>query len=1052
MLPSNNSSWLFMRFICCSILLLISTVSASEPPNLLPVPTRLVLQQGEFDFSSGFNIDAPDNILLNQATERFVQRLALQTGVDIADTPQQTLRITVTDARQSNIPVVQMNEQYQLRISQHEIELDATTEIGVLRGLETLLQLEKNGKAPALQLYDAPRFSWRGVLLDPARRFLPFPTLLRQLDIMAAVKLNVLHLHLTDDQGWRFESKRFPRLHQLGGKQGYYTQQQLRQLVQYAAERGIRVVPEIDLPGHTTALGVAYPELMSQPGPKQPEKHWGVHPAVLDPTNEAVYDFLTELITEVTTVFPDPYLHIGGDEVLSEHWLGSAHIVKFMQQHQLADATALHAYFNQRLHSILQQAGRTMMGWDEITQGSLPKSVLVQSWRGVESLHQAAAEGYDTVLSTGYYLDQPQFAAFHYRNDPAPANRPLPDLSELTRWSAWHFDFERLRGSAITGKLALLGLTDGTVHALMEFDGRSPVFVQQPVLNADKLSFRIDSWMGPLTADFTLGETLQGKLIVGNAPYQVNGSAIALQQRADKKLPVAAPVPYTYDTDGSTTQHILGGEMALWGELVTQDNIDIRLWPNGFAVAERLWSAQDVTDEDSMYQRLGWLNQRLNHFSLQNIRQQQQGYTALAGEHSQALATVSEAFEPAHYYHRLHQKSAAGIYHQDAPLNLLADFLPAEQSAVRQFEQRLQLWLEQRQAVDKHWLNEQLAKWQTAANGLLATNVATLKPYNSLMQQLAALSQSGQLMLNSIEQQKPLLKTKRDSIALQLEQAATIQHEIIIALHRPLQKLLEHTPHSHIWVKAGTFSGAVEGPAVDTAGNLYAVNFATAGTVGKVSADGSASRYITLAPGSTGNGIVFDENGAMYIADYTGHNILRYHNGKLNTFSHNKTMNQPNDLAIMQNGTLFASDPNWADNSGKLWRISRNGQSELMRADMGTTNGIAVSPDQQFLYVNESVQRTVWRFRILPDNSLADKTLFARFSEYGLDGMRTDSQGNLFIARYGKGVVAKLDKNGNLLQEYRLNNALPTNVALSRDEKTLYVTIQQCGCIERIAL
>jgi hexosaminidase len=175
MLPSNNSSWLFMRFICCSILLLISTVSASEPPNLLPVPTRLVLQQGEFDFSSGFNIDAPDNILLNQATERFVQRLALQTGVDIADTPQQTLRITVTDARQSNIPVVQMNEQYQLRISQHEIELDATTEIGVLRGLETLLQLEKNGKAPALQLYDAPRFSWRGVLLDPARRFLPFP-------------------------------------------------------------------------------------------------------------------------------------------------------------------------------------------------------------------------------------------------------------------------------------------------------------------------------------------------------------------------------------------------------------------------------------------------------------------------------------------------------------------------------------------------------------------------------------------------------------------------------------------------------------------------------------------------------------------------------------------------------------------------------------------------------------------------------------------------------------------------------------------------------------
>ena len=179
-----------MRFICCSILLLISTVSASEPPALLPAPTRLVLQQGEFDFTSGFSIDAPDNILLKQATERFVRRLALQTGGDIADMPQKTLRVKVTAARQNNIPAVQMNEQYQLRISQHNIELEAITETGVLRGLETLLQLEKNGKAPALQLYDAPRFSWRGVLLDPARRFLPFPTLLRQLDIMAAVKLN----------------------------------------------------------------------------------------------------------------------------------------------------------------------------------------------------------------------------------------------------------------------------------------------------------------------------------------------------------------------------------------------------------------------------------------------------------------------------------------------------------------------------------------------------------------------------------------------------------------------------------------------------------------------------------------------------------------------------------------------------------------------------------------------------------------------------------------------------------------------------------------------
>lgn len=1042
-----------MRFVCCVILLFTTMVPASEPPALLPVPANIELRQGQFDFTAGFSISAPDNILLQRATERFMHRLNQQTGSQIAENSDKTLRITVTKPQQSAIPQPRMDEQYHLTISNSSIELEAQTETGILRGLQTLLQLENDGRAPALLISDAPRFQWRGLLLDPARRFLPFDTLLRQLDVMEAVKLNVLHLHLTDDQGWRFESKHFPRLHQIGGEQGYYTQQQLRQLVQYAAERGIRVVPEIDLPGHTTALGAAYPEMMSQAGPARPEKHWGVHPAVMDPTKDAVYDFLTTLITEVASVFPDPYLHIGGDEVMSEHWLTTPHITAFMQRHQLADAAALHAYFNQRLHNILQQAGRTMMGWDEITEGSLPKSVLVQSWRGIESLHQAAADGYDTLLSTGYYLDQPQFAAYHYRNDPAPATKPEPDLSQLGSWSAWHFSFERLRGSAVKGKLALLSLNDGTTQALLQFNGRPAVFANQLVLNADKLNFSSDSWMGPLQANFTLSETLQGELIVGNAPYQVAGAAIALQQSPQVSLPLTASTVHAYTADNTTKAHILGGEIALWGELVTPDNIDIRLWPNGFAVAERLWSAQQITDEHSMYQRLGWLNARLNGFSLQNSKQQQQGYASLAGENSQALATVSETLEPAHYYHRLHQKSAAGIYHQAAPLNLLADFLPAEHPVLRQFEQRLQHWLKERQADDKHWLDQQLKRWQTTAAQLLATDDSdSMSLYRPLFQQILALSQSGQTMLNSIEQQIPLVKTERSRIKQQLDQAADIQHEMIIALHRPLRKLLEHAPHSSIWVNAGTFSSAVEGPAVDSSGNLFAVNFATDGTIGKVTADGTASRYLTLPKGSTGNGIVFDQSGAMYIADYTGHNILRYHNSKLEIFSHNSGMNQPNDLAIMQNGTLFASDPNWANSTGNLWRISSSGQSQLIYSDMGTTNGIAVSPDQQFLYVNESVQRTIWRFRIQPDNRLTDKQLFARFSEHGLDGMRTDSQGNLFVARYGKGVVAKLDNSGKLLQEYRLNHALPTNVALSNDETVLYVTIQQCGCIERIAL
>ena len=229
------------------------------------------------------------------------------------------------------------------------------------------------------------------------------------------------------------------------------------------------------------------------------------------------------------------------------------------------------------------------------------------------------------------------------------------------------------------------------------------------------------------------------------------------------------------------------------------------------------------------------------------------------------------------------------------------------------------------------------------------------------------------------------------------------------------------------------------------------------GNIGKVTPDGQASLYLTLPQGSTGNGIVFGPagslySGAMFIADYTGHNILRYAQGKLEVHAHNKAMHQPNDLAIMQSGVIFASDPNWANNTGQLWRIDTDGSSHLLDGNMGTTNGIAVSPDQQFLYVNESIQRRVWRFRINADNSLGDKQLFAQFSDFGLDGMRFDSKGNLYIARYGKGTVVKLDDEGRILQEYRLNHALPTNVSLNQDDSTLYVTIQQCGCIERIQL
>lgn len=1077
MLPSNNKVICVMRLICCYALLLLSSMPLCAKNSLaavalLPYPAEIEQAEGYFDLRLGLTIEVPpDNPMLQAAAERFTARLSQTAGFAIPPLPAANLQLQLTGlpAATGAVPQPDMAEQYYLRVTKTEIMLSAATETGIVRGLETLLQLADNGKIAAVSIKDQPRFSWRGLLLDPARRFLPLAVLKRQIDIMATAKLNVLHLHLTDDQGWRFESKHFPKLQQIGGADGFYTQTELKQLVTYAAERGIRVVPEIDLPGHTTALGAAYPEFMSQPGPTEPEQHWGVHPAVLDPTNEQLYPFLRQLLAEVADVFPDPYLHIGGDEVLSEHWLATPHIVAFMQQQQLDGAPALQAYFNRRLQQILQQLGRNMIGWDEVLDSNVPSSVLIQSWRGTESLYQAAAAGHKAILSTGYYLDQPQFAGYHYRNDPLPQATAAPDLTKLQQWSAWLFSFDRLRGNAISGKLLLLSFKDGAVKGAIEFSGRKAVMLNDLVLNANTLTFTVDSWMGPLSAQLQLGTTLSGQLVTGNAPYLVNGQALALQQSAATALPFSLQPIHVDDT---MRTNVLGGEITLWGELVTPDNIDIRLWPNGFAVAERLWSSAVIRDEASLYQRMQRISQQLTaEGSLQHIQQQRAGFTFLATDYAGPLEHLAQVLEPAHYYHRLHQKSAAGLYHKAAALNQLVDFLPAENPQLRQFSQVLQRRLKQQDATDTAWLTRQLQQWQHAADTVIKAAAAPqhtkLKPYIPELQQISALCQSGLLLLNSISSQTPLENVVRQQIARQLQQAGTISQEMIIALHRPLQQLFNYAPHSQVWVPANTFSAAAEGPAVDSLGNLYAVNFGhdsainssdtDGGTIGKVTPDGQASLYLTLPQGSTGNGIVFGPSGslysgAMFIADYTGHNILRYAQGKLEVYAHNKAMHQPNDLAIMQNGVIFASDPDWANSSGQLWRIDTDGSSQLLYSNMGTTNGIAVSPDQQFLYVNESIQRKVWRFRINADNSLSDKQLFAQFSDFGLDGMRFDSKGGLYIARYGKGTVVKLDNEGRIRQEYRLNHALPTNVSLNQDDSTLYVTIQQCGCIERIQL
>jgi sugar lactone lactonase YvrE len=249
---------------------------------------------------------------------------------------------------------------------------------------------------------------------------------------------------------------------------------------------------------------------------------------------------------------------------------------------------------------------------------------------------------------------------------------------------------------------------------------------------------------------------------------------------------------------------------------------------------------------------------------------------------------------------------------------------------------------------------------------------------------------------------------------------------------------------------AKSFPSGVEGPAVGKSGTVYAVNFAKPGTIGQVTPSGNASLFIELPPGSIGNGIRFDSKGNMLIADYTKHNILKVNmlTKEISVFAHNPKMSQPNDIAIDNKDRLYASDPNWKAGSGRIWRIDTNGTSTLLDS-MGTANGIEVSPNNKLLYVNESVQRKVWVYNLSANGEASNKKLFHEFPDFGMDGMRCDIDGNLYISRHGKGTIVKLSPSGKVLQEIVLLGKLPSNVAFGgKDGRTVYVTLQDQGNLE----
>ncbi|WP_035478906.1 beta-N-acetylhexosaminidase [Gelidibacter mesophilus] len=452
-----NKIILFLLLFGISNEQIISQSKVSETFNLMPWPKDIKENYGKFviDSDISISIHPETNGRVHNAAINFLRRLTTRTGVFLNEgfpvsNKKGSIQINFQNVSQLSI---ETDESYTLEIKDADISITAKTDVGAIRGLETLLQLTQNTSNdyffPGVTINDAPRFVWRGLMIDVSRHFQPVGVLKRNLEAMAAVKMNVFHWHLTDDQGWRVESNVFPKLHEEASDGLYYTQEQIKDVVAYANNLGIRVIPEFDVPGHATAILTAYPELGSKDGYRYSiERFSGVFDPTLNPTKDMTYEFLARLFAEMTPLFPDAYFHIGGDENEGKHWDENKDIQAFKKQHHLKTNHDLQTYFNIKLEKILNNLGKKMMGWDEIMTPNMPTTTVIHSWRGKNegleeggSLIAAAKKGYQTVLSNGYYIDRMEPVENHYAVDPI-GDVKLTELErarilggEATMWS-----------------------------------------------------------------------------------------------------------------------------------------------------------------------------------------------------------------------------------------------------------------------------------------------------------------------------------------------------------------------------------------------------------------------------------------------------------------------------------------------------------------------------------------------------------------------------------------------------------------------------------------
>ena len=452
-----SGSAAIQRILSAAALITAASISAAQAPSsplsplaLMPLPSSITRGEGAFTVTPAgggpstftYNYGQTHDARLEAAVRRALIRLGRTCGGEVLrstidhPTPTNASLLINVAAPGGPVQTLDEDESYELRVTSEGATLTAPTDLGAMHGFETLLQLATTQQGacvlPAVTIHDVPRFRWRGFMLDVSRHFEPVGAVERTLDGMAAAKLNVFHWHLSDDQGFRAESKKFPRLTEVASEGEFYTQDQLREVVAYARARGIRVVPEFDMPGHGSSWIMAYPDLAPGKPIKTLPVVYGMPTAVLDPTRKSTYKFINTLVDEMGRIFPDAWFHIGGDEVQGEAWLADPEITAFMKKKGYDKPAQLQAYFNQQLEEILKKHDKKMIGWDEILDPALPKTILIQSWRGEASLSDGARQGYQGILAAPYYLDGQKSSAQMYLADPVPTDTTLtPEQQKL---------------------------------------------------------------------------------------------------------------------------------------------------------------------------------------------------------------------------------------------------------------------------------------------------------------------------------------------------------------------------------------------------------------------------------------------------------------------------------------------------------------------------------------------------------------------------------------------------------------------------------------------